>query len=121
MEFIKFFKSITKKYGHLKCEVKTINNKSIDFEKVTKDKWLIQAGKHGKFKICYNSYANELNAGSTWIDDNQIYVNPVNCCLYVEVRENEQVKLFLNNLGHSQTAISLQKPKIIILRNHLIN
>lgn len=94
-----------------KFEVKTMNNKSINFEKVTKDKWLIQAGKYRKFKICYNYYANELNAGSTWIDENQTYVNPVNCCLYVEGRENEQVKLFLNKLGHSQAAISLQKTR----------
>ena len=90
-------------------EVKTLNNKPLDFEKVTKDKWKINAGKNKKFKIVYNYYANELNAGSTWVDEYQIYVNPVNCCLYVEGREKDPIRLFFNDSNHKQAAISLQK------------
>ncbi len=92
-----------------KFEVKTLNNKPLPFQKVTKDKWKIEAGKIKKFKIVYNYYANELNAGSTWIDENQIYVNPVNCCLYIIGREHEPIRLFFNECNHNQTAISLQK------------
>ncbi len=90
-------------------EVKTLNNKPLDFEKVSKDKWKVYTGKTKKFTVIYNYYANELNAGSTWVDENQIYVNPVNCCLYVEGRENEPIRLFFNNINHKKTAISLQK------------
>jgi len=92
-----------------KFEVRSMNNKPLPFQKVTKDKWKIEAGKIKKFKIVYNYYANELNAGSTWIDDNQVYVNPVNCCLYVVGREHEPIRLFFNNCNHKQAAISLQK------------
>ena len=92
-----------------KFEVKTMNNKPLKFEKVTKDKWRIEAGKIKKFKILYNYYANEINAGSTWIDENQVYVNPVNCCLFVDGRESEPIRLFFNEINHKKCACSLQK------------
>ena len=92
-----------------KFDVRTLNNKVLKFEKVSKDKWKIYAGKLNKLKIKYNYYANELNAGSTWVDENQTYVNPVNCCLYVEGREYEPIKLVFNKLNHKQTATSLKK------------
>lgn len=92
-----------------KFEVRSLNNKELPFEKVTKDKWRIKAGKSNKIKINYNYYSNELNAGSTWVDEHQIYVNPVNCCLYVVGRENDPIRLFFTNSEHKQVASSLQK------------
>lgn len=92
-----------------KLEVKTLNNKPLQFEKITKDTWKVQTKKIEKFKVCYNYYANELNAGSTWVDEKQVYVNPVNCCIYVKDRAEEPIKLFLNELGFSETATSLQQ------------
>lgn len=92
-----------------KFEVKSFNNRLLKFEKVSKDCWKIYVGKTKKIKIVYNYYANQLNAGSTWIDDHQIYINPINCCLFVVGRENERFKLNLKNFNHSKTAISLPK------------
>ena len=92
-----------------KFQVKSFNNRFLKFEKVTKDCWKIYTGKTKKIKIVYNYYASQLNAGSTWIDDHQIYINPINCCLYVVGRENERFKLNLKNFNHSKTAISLPK------------
>lgn len=51
-------------------------------KKVTKDRWRIQMQGHSTLVVKYNYYAAELNAGSTWMDEKQLYVNPVNCCLY---------------------------------------
>ena len=89
--------------------VQTLNNKELFFEKTTKDRWKIKTGKSKKIIIKYNYYANELNAGSTWVDESQIYINPVNCCLFVVGRENDPIKLFFNETQHKQTATSLQK------------
>ena len=94
-----------------KFNVLTLNNKRIKFEKITKDRWRIYCGNTKKIRIIYNYYANELNAGSTWVDENQIYVNPVNCCLYVVGREHESIKLNFDNSTHHQTAIGLPKKK----------
>jgi len=94
-----------------KFNVLTLSNKRIKFEKITKDRWRIYCGNTKKIRIIYNYYANELNAGSTWVDENQIYVNPVNCCLYVVGREHESIQLNFDNSTHHQTAIGLPKKK----------
>lgn len=78
--------------------VDSIGNK-IDFHKITKDRWSINtnwgdAEKQTKeIKIQYNYYANKLDAGSTYLDDKQLYVNPVNCCLYIIGREQEEFQI----------------------------
>jgi predicted metalloprotease with PDZ domain len=62
--------------------------KPVAFEKITKDCWEVET--HGLENIIlkYSYYANMLNAGSTWLDNNQLYVNPVNCCVYAAGMEN---------------------------------
>ncbi|MBI34623.1 MAG: peptidase M61 [Flavobacteriales bacterium] len=92
-----------------KLEVKSLNNKPVQFEKTTKDCWKIYVGRIKKIKVIYNYYSNILNAGSTWVDDDQIYINPINCCFYVVGRENERIGINLNNFNHTKTAISLEK------------
>lgn len=96
-------------------EVKTMNNKPLVFEKISKDKWAVNAKGIESFKICYNYYANELNAGSTWVNEDQIYINPVNCCLYVVGRENDPIRVFVETAANEQTVTSLQK-----LGNHFV-
>ena len=92
-----------------KFNVKTMNNKPVKFEKISKDRWRIFCGKKKTIKITYNYYSNELNAGTTWVDENQIFVNPVNCCFYVVGRENESIKLNFEKSNHKKTAIGLPK------------
>lgn len=58
-------------------------------QKVTKDSWKIKTKGAAEVHVKYNYYAAELNAGSTYLDDAQLYMNPVNCCLYVPGREEE--------------------------------
>ena len=61
----------------------------LKFQKITKDTWNISTANCSEIVIQYNYYANELNAGSTYFDEIQLYVNPVNCCLYVPDRMDE--------------------------------
>lgn len=92
-----------------KFDVKTMNNKSLDWKKISKDRWQVETKGVSKFKVVYNFYANELNAGSTYVDESQLYVNPVNCCVYVDGREAEPVKVFLNTKKGDQVATGMQK------------
>ncbi len=63
-------------------EVNDTNGNPINFTKLTKDCWCLHSnGKDVVVKYCY--YAAELNAGSTFLDENQLYVNPVNCFFYL--------------------------------------
>lgn len=55
---------------------------ALRFEKVSKDGWIVQCKNAKSITVDYNYYAAELNAGSTWLDENMLYVNPVNCFIY---------------------------------------
>ena len=58
------------------------DGKTIPFTKKTKDLWQIECAEFAKVNVSYSYYASELNAGSTFLDNNQLYINPVNCMLY---------------------------------------
>ena len=58
------------------------NNEVLNFSKKTKDLWLIECEKFDKIVVNYSYYSSELNAGSTYLDQNQIYINPVNCIFF---------------------------------------
>lgn len=85
------------------------NNNALDFKKKNKDCWEIQTNKGKNIKISYAYYANELNAGSTFFSDKQVYVNPVNCCVYVVGREGEDIQVELDIPKDFQIATSLTK------------
>ena len=56
--------------------------KPIEFQKTDKSSWLIQSGNLEEMVVEYECFAAELNAGSSFLDETQLYVNPVNCFLY---------------------------------------
>ena len=58
------------------------DNKKVRFSKKTKDLWELECQYSDQIIITYSYYANELNAGSTYLDKNQLYINPVNCMFY---------------------------------------
>lgn len=58
------------------------DGKTIPFTKKTKDLWQIECTEFTQVNVSYSYYASELNAGSTFLDNNQLYINPVNCMLY---------------------------------------
>lgn len=70
--------------------------KSLKSEKISKDLWEVQTKGVKSVTVKYNYFANELNAGSSFIDDTQLYINGVNCFLYVPERINEPCELELN-------------------------
>lgn len=67
----------------------------LKFEKLTKDRWKVYTEGVSRLIIRYNYFSNELNAGSTYLDPAQLYVNPVNCFLYVPSRMDESCELEL--------------------------
>jgi len=61
----------------------------LSFHKTTKDCWKIHTKGIKELHIKYSYYSVDLNAGSTYLDEKQLYVNPVNCCIYIPERINE--------------------------------
>ncbi len=76
-------------------QVKVYNNllQPLSFEKVSKDCWLIQTNSEENFMVSYRYYAATLNAGSTYLDESQLYINPVNCFMYLEGRVEEPIQI----------------------------
>lgn len=79
-----------------KFEVINEKGESLGFQKLKKDLWAIQSDGAKQVKVRYNYFADTLNAGSTYLDDSQLYVNPVNCCLYIPNRIEEEITVNLN-------------------------
>ena len=64
-------------------------------EKIKKDLWKVDTKGVKTVVVKYNYYAAELNAGSSYLDESQLYVNPINCFLYVPDRINEVCEIEL--------------------------
>lgn len=71
------------------------NGNALSFQKVTKDCWKVQTKGISELHIKYNYYAVDLNAGSTFLDGSQLYMNPVNCCVYIPDRINDACEMQL--------------------------
>ncbi|MBL7883073.1 MAG: M61 family metallopeptidase [Bacteroidia bacterium] len=68
----------------------------LSFKKISKDTWEVDTDFAKELHIKYNYYAAEINAGSTFLDATQLYMNPVNCCLYLPERIGEPCELVLS-------------------------
>lgn len=89
--------------------VSDANGKTLQFEKTEKDAWLIQTNGAKSIKISYSYYAAEMTAGSSFLAQDLFYINPVNCCLYVDDRMNESCQIYFNIPDEFKIATGLQK------------
>lgn len=71
------------------------NGNPLASKKLTKDLWEVETNGNNEIHIKYNYFAAEINAGSSYLDDKQLYINGVNCFLYVPNRQNEACELEL--------------------------
>lgn len=69
---------------------------AISFHKITKDRWKIDTRNCREITIRYTYYANQQNAGSSYVDSSLWYLNFVNFCLYTEGRIDEPCEIELN-------------------------
>lgn len=86
-----------------------VNNQLVSAKKVTKDRWSVDSSNTESIRVEYNYYAAELNAGSTFLDDTQLYVNPVNCCVFTEESFQDEVEVALNIPDSWEVASSMER------------
>ena len=77
-------------------EVLNESGKKIAFEKRTKSTWEADSSQTSEVIVRYRYFANELNAGSSFLDDLQLYVNPVNLLIYSKESINNPCTLTLD-------------------------
>ncbi len=73
----------------------------LPFQKITKDRWLMQTEGNPELVVRYGYYTalatpNQQNAGSSFVSNEWLYVNPVNLCVYAEGRIHEPCTLTLD-------------------------
>ena len=88
--------------------------------KTTKDRWQIITEGAKTIIAKYNYYANVINAGSSYIDEKVLYVNPVNLCIYAEGRIDEECFLEIQISDNEQVAgllLSAENKNIILFND----
>ncbi|WP_200975750.1 M61 family metallopeptidase [Echinicola sp. 20G] len=85
------------------------NDQKIDWKKITKDLWTFSAPKAGKYTVKYEYHASQMDAGGSWSDDEQLYLNFINFCFELKGREDESVSIELKLPAEYRTATALPK------------
>ena len=78
-------------------------------KKTHKNTWRIETRAAQKVLISYSYYAFQLDAGGSWLNDTQVYVNPINCLVYMKDRMNEECSLRLVVPQNYEIACGLPK------------
>lgn len=85
------------------------NNRLLRHKKISKDLWRVECKGVSSIELRYNYFANELNAGSTYVDEHQLYINPVNCLVYPTDRIDKTCQLKIEVPDTYKVATSLKK------------
>ena len=95
------------------------NNNLLAFRKITKDLWEVDTNLAKSITITYNFYANQLDAGACYLDEHQLYLNPVHCMFYIVNRMEEKYQLNMQIPTNYKIASSmLQNNNILCAKNY---
>ena len=86
-------------------------NNPLPFKKITKDLWEVNTNNAREVIIVYNFYANQLDAGACYLDEHQLYLNPVHCMFYIVDRSQEVYQLNLDLPNDYKIASSMHQEK----------
>ena len=81
-------------------------------EKDSSDRWVVDTSDCSNITVEYAYYANKINAGASFLDANQLYINPVNCCVFTEETYNSKVEVVLDIPEKWRVATSMERTKL---------
>ena len=93
------------------------NGVSLNFKKINKDLWEVDTKNTKKISVTYSYYSNQLDAGSCYLDEFQLYLNPVQCCFYIPGRIDEKYNLIIEKPDNYKIASSLEINKNKLISN----
>ena len=85
------------------------DNNRLSFKKITKDLWEIDTKGSEEITVVYNFYSNQLDAGACYLDEHQLYLNPVHCMFYLVDRIDEEYSIELDIPVNYEIASSMKK------------
>jgi predicted metalloprotease with PDZ domain len=71
-------------------EIRNDKGNAVPFHKTHKDRWEVETHNINTLVVSYEYYANQLDAGASYVSDEFLYINPVNCMMYCEGRMDEE-------------------------------
>ncbi|RAI83572.1 M61 family metallopeptidase [Algoriphagus yeomjeoni] len=83
------------------------NGDTIPHSKLTKDLWEFSPDHVGEYQVHYEYYCAKMDAGSCWVDDEQLYLNFVNCCFEVEGHADEKILVEVDHPRNFQSCTTL--------------
>ena len=72
------------------------SGEALPFRKLTKDRWQVAGAAGRTVRVRYNFYAHQMDAGGSWLDESQLYLNAVQGFMYAEGRQQEPCELTLD-------------------------
>jgi predicted metalloprotease with PDZ domain len=81
--------------------------KLVPVEKKTKDLWQFAAPQTGDYVVEYEFHANQMDAGGSWSDDEQLYLNFINFIFEAKGREKENIEIKLDLPADFRVATAL--------------
>lgn len=99
-----------------------LRGESLPFIKISKDCWEFLAVENTTILVIYSYWAGKMDAGSAWVDDQQVYVNLVNCCFELLGRSAEAITVQLDLDDYPQRVLTLkqQEPSTWLAENYQI-
>ena len=85
------------------------DNNRLSFKKITKDLWEVDTKGSEEITVVYNFYSNQLDAGSCYLDEHQLYLNPVHCMFYIVDRIEEEYSIELDIPENHEIASSMKQ------------
>lgn len=85
------------------------NGKLCPIAKEGSSSWRVVNNPGAHLRVEYGYFAADLNAGSTYLSIEQLYVNPVNCCIYLAERMEDECQLTLDIPDEWNVATSLKR------------
>lgn len=81
----------------------------LQYRKVTKDRWEVRTEGVEQLVVDYNYYATQMDAGGSYLDEEQLYINFINCMVFAEDRLEENCVVELKLPDDYEVACGLQK------------
>lgn len=107
-----------------KLEISDESGNKIPWKKVSRDRWEAETVGLSKIIIKYNYYCYQMDAGGSWLDENQLYLNFINCALYIIGKELEPCNVSLEIPDSYQIACGLPKEGKMLMASdyyHLVD
>ncbi len=87
----------------------TQGGQTISLQKISKDCWALEVEESMQIQLSYDYWAGKMDAGSAWVDDEQVYVNLVNCCFEILGRSEEAFDLQLDLPNYTKQILTLKQ------------